>query len=284
MTEETCEILVSGIVQGIGYRPFVYNLATELGIKGDVMNLGDAGVRIVAQAEKGVLLDFIKLLEKRKPTLCVYESIQVEWNLLPPSFEKFEIAKSSSESKGVGFSYLPPDISICKKCIDELNSEERRRTDYPFNSCVDCGPRYTVIKKLPYDRPNTVMIEFPFCNDCGIDYTNSKDRRFHAQTTCCIDCGPIYSLQESNGKEVVLDSQRDLVKFVAKAIETGKIIAVKDIGGTHLACSSSNEDTLIRLNLKYWIYFGQIRSTGFIRSWSFPEKQNTIYMMLFGLS
>ncbi len=247
MTEQTCEILVSGIVQGIGYRPFVFNLAIELGVKGNVMNLGDAGVRIISQAEKSVLLKFINLLEERKPKLSIYESFQVEWDVIPPSFDKFEIASSSSESKGIGFSYLPPDISICEKCINELNSSERRRRDYPFNSCVDCGPRYTVIEKLPYDRPNTVMTEFPFCQDCEIDYTNSKDRRFHAQTTCCIDCGPIYSLHESSGKNVILDSQLDLIKFVAKAIEDGQIVAVKGIGGTHLACSSFNDSTLLRL-------------------------------------
>ena len=247
MTEQTCEILVSGIVQGIGYRPFVFNLAVELGIKGNVMNLGDAGVKIISQAEKSVLLIFIDLLEERKPKLSVYESFQVEWDVVPSTFDKFEIASSSSESKGIGFSYLPPDISICEKCIRELDSNERRRSDYPFNSCVDCGPRYTVIEKLPYDRPNTVMTEFPFCSYCDIDYTNSKDRRFHAQTTCCIDCGPVYSLQDSEGKQVILDSQRDLVKFVADAIEDGKIIAVKGIGGTHLACSSLNDNTLLRL-------------------------------------
>jgi len=247
MIEQTCEILVSGIVQGIGYRPFVYNLAIELGVKGNVMNLGDAGVRIIAQAEKSVLSKFLNFLKERKPKLSVYESFQVKWDLVPPSFEKFEIARSSSESIGIGFSYLPPDISICEKCIDELDSSEQRRSDYPFNSCVDCGPRFTVIEKLPYDRPNTVMRDFPFCHDCETDYTNSKDRRFHAQTTCCTDCGPIYSLYESNGKELVLDSQRDLVKFVAEAIEDGKIIAVKGIGGTHLACSTQSDETLLRL-------------------------------------
>ncbi|MHA1952809.1 MAG: carbamoyltransferase HypF [Candidatus Heimdallarchaeaceae archaeon] len=247
MSEQTCEILVSGIVQGIGYRPFVYNLAVELGVKGDVMNLGDAGVKIAAQADKEVLLRFIELLEERKPLLCIYESFNVQWDIIQPQYETFEIAKSSAEKKGLGFSYLPPDISICDECLKEIDSDDARRADYPFNSCVDCGPRYTVIEKLPYDRPNTVMREFPFCDECYVDYTNSKDRRFHAQTTCCTTCGPSYTLYDSNGDEISFSTQRALTKFVANEIEKGKIVAVKGIGGTHLACSTMIDDTLIKL-------------------------------------
>ncbi|NPD88020.1 MAG: carbamoyltransferase HypF [Asgard group archaeon] len=247
MSEQTCEILVSGIVQGIGYRPFVYNLAVELGVKGNVMNLGDAGVRIIAQANKEILQRFIVLLEERKPLLCIYESFDVQWEKSQPKLNAFEIAKSSTEKKGLGFSYLPPDISICDKCLNEIDSDDSRRADYPFNSCVDCGPRYTVIEKLPYDRPNTVMQEFPFCDECYIDYTNSKDRRFHAQTTCCTKCGPVYTLYNSNGDEISFADQKKLAKFVASEIEKGKIVAVKGIGGTHLACSTMIDDTLLQL-------------------------------------
>jgi hydrogenase maturation protein HypF len=247
MKEQTCEILVSGIVQGIGYRPFVYNLASELEIKGNVMNLGDAGVRIIAQGSKENILRFIEFLKKRRPLLCVYESFNVQWNKIQPQYDVFEIAKSSSEKKGLGFSYLPPDISICEKCIAEIDSDEFRRADYPFNSCVDCGPRYTVIQRLPYDRPNTVMIDFPFCDECNEDYINSKDRRFHAQTTCCTNCGPVYTLYSATGEEITFSNQKELVKLIANEIEKGKIIAVKGIGGTHLACSTKNDETLIKL-------------------------------------
>jgi len=185
MVEVTAEILVSGIVQGIGYRPFVYNLAKEIGVKGNVQNLGDAGVKINAQGSQEILENFVELLKQNKPKLCVYESFEVNWVTTTSLYETFVIAKSSSETKGIGFSYLPPDVSICDECLQELDSEERRRADYPFNSCVDCGPRYTVIEKIPYDRPNTVMTDFPFCPECEKDYKNSDDRRFHAQTTCC---------------------------------------------------------------------------------------------------
>ena len=247
MVKESCRILVSGIVQGIGYRPFVYNVATNLDLRGTVQNLGDAGVQIIAQAEKEILLKFIEQLKEKKPKLCVYDSINVEWNLELQELDKFEIIKSSNDKLGTGFSYLPPDISICDKCLEELDSNERRRSDYPFNSCVDCGPRYTVIEKLPYDRPNTVMVDFPFCSECENDYTNSADRRFHAQTTCCVDCGPSYTLYSSENEEIKFDSQKDLIQFVANEIECGKIIAIKGIGGTHLACSTLNDDVLLKL-------------------------------------
>ncbi len=247
MVKQTCDILVSGIVQGIGYRPFVYNLANELGVKGFVKNLGDAGVQITAQSKKDVLSKFTDLLEERKPKLCVYESIDINWYNEEKEYEDFEIAKSSSQKKGVGFSYLPPDISICDECLKELDSDERRRSDYPFNSCVDCGPRYTVIEKLPYDRPNTVMTDFPFCAKCDVDYKNSSDRRFHAQTTCCVDCGPRYTLYSSKNEEISFSNQKELIRFVAKEIEHGKIIAIKGIGGTHLACSTLNDEVLLKL-------------------------------------
>ncbi len=247
MKEQTCEILVSGIVQGIGYRPFVYNLAVELGVNGNVMNLGDAGVRILAQGKNEVIKQFIEQLKTRKPKLCVYDSFRVKWDTLPPNFDSFEISKSSSEKTGIGFSYLPPDISICDSCLKEIDSNDSRRSSYPFNSCVDCGPRYTVIENIPYDRPNTVMIDFPFCSECEDDYTNSKDRRFHAQTTCCLNCGPVYSLFSNNGKKISISDQLELVKFLTEEIENGKIVAVKGIGGTHLACSTINDEVLLKL-------------------------------------
>jgi hydrogenase maturation protein HypF len=247
MVDVTIEILVSGIVQGIGYRPFVYNLAKELDLKGNVQNLGDAGVKIMVQGSKEILDKFIELLKENKPKLCIYESFQVNWEITSSPSESFEIAKSSSETKGIGFSYLPPDVSICDECLQELDSKERRRTNYPFNSCVDCGPRYTVIEKIPYDRPNTVMTDFPFCSECNKDYKNSDDRRFHAQTTCCIDCGPTYTVYSSSNEEISFSSQKDLVRFIAKEIEDGKIVAIKGIGGTHLACSTLDDEVLIKL-------------------------------------
>ena len=247
MLEHTCEILVAGIVQGIGYRPFVFNLALELGLKGHVMNLGDAGVKILVQGKKDTILEFIELLKTRKPTLCTYESFQVEWKEQVKKIAEFRIEKSSNSGKGSGFSYLPPDITICDKCVEELWSENPRRIDYPFNSCVDCGPRYTVIEKIPYDRHNTVMHDFPFCDACQQDYDNSSDRRFHAQTTCCTECGPKYTLYDSKSNKISFNNNEELVKFTARQIELGKIVAIKGIGGTHLACSTTDNEVLLKL-------------------------------------
>lgn len=242
-----CEISVSGIVQGIGYRPFVYNLAKKLGVKGTVQNLGDAGVRILAQADTKILDDFIQRLKDEKPKLCVYETFDVNWDVETDTFNDFNIIRSSEQKLGKGFSYLPPDIAICDTCVKEMESDNKRRKNYPFNSCVDCGPRFTVIEKLPYDRPNTVMRDFPFCEDCLTEYTDPKDRRFHAQTTCCANCGPEYFLVNKEGETISFENQYEIIKFVAKELENNKIIAIKGIGGTHLACSTINDEVLLRL-------------------------------------
>jgi len=249
VTIETCSIEVSGIVQGIGYRPFVYNLATSIGISGTVQNLGDAGVRIIAVGNRDKIISFIEKLKTSKPKLCVYDSFTVKWDVKLSNLpQKFEIIKSSNEKLGAGFSYLPPDIAICDQCVNELlHSEDIRRRNYPFNSCVDCGPRFTVIDKLPYDRPNTVMRDFPFCDECLKDYLSSNDRRFHAQTTCCHYCGPKYLLYDDKGEKLPYSTHSEIVKFVAQQIEAGKIVAIKGIGGTHIACSTKNDETLLRL-------------------------------------
>ena len=181
--------------------------------------------------------------------MCVYDTFEITWKQNLKNFCSFNITRSSNEKKGIGFSYLPPDISICEECLKELDSEEPRRSDYPFNSCVNCGPRFTVIEELPYDRPKTVMKDFPFCESCERDYTNPKDRRFHAQTTCCTDCGPVYTLYTSDGQPLSFAKQEELVKFTANAIEKEKIVAIKGIGGTHLACSTLDDNTLLKLRI-----------------------------------
>ncbi len=244
----TCEVLVSGIVQGIGYRPFVYNLAQDFNITGFVRNLGDAGVHIIAQGQKADLETFLSALKTKKPDLCAYDKFTINWIDGPSIYSSFTISDSSQEKKSVGFSYFPPDIAICSTCVQELYGQERRRQSYPFNSCVHCGPRFTVIKSLPYDRPNTIMEDFPFCFDCLREYTNSKDRRFHAQTTCCTDCGPSYTLYSNQKESLSFPSTLKMLQFIATEIENnGKIVAIKGIGGTHLACSTLNDKVLLSL-------------------------------------
>ncbi len=237
------------MVQGIGFRPFVYNIANKHEMKGFVLNRGDAGVEIQVKGNKSQIDTFINDLKDHKPALAHYETFKIDYN---PSnvnlarYNSFQIAPSSLTRSTEG-SYIPPDLPICNKCLSEMKFDSRR-IDYPFTSCVDCGPRYTVITSLPYDRPRTVMDEFPLCPDCLEEYTNPFDRRFHAQTTCCWNCGPRYYLLDKFGNIILnkRDFQHNWLDVV-EMIDEGEIIAIKGIGGTHLACCTTNDDPIQKL-------------------------------------
>lgn len=244
-----CKILINGVVQGIGFRPFVYNTAVNFNLKGYVLNRGDAGVEIQVKGNKEQINAFISNLKSQKPTLAKFDIFEVDFNPVgnqDMNFDKFHIAESSLSRGSMG-SYIPPDLPICKKCLSEMKTDPRRK-NYPFTSCVDCGPRYTVISSLPYDRPRTVMRKFPLCPECLSEYTDPKDRRFHAQTTCCWICGPRYYLVDNDGKIIL--SKEDFKKNwfdVVKILNEKKIIAIKGIGGTHLACGTLLDDPIQQL-------------------------------------
>ncbi|UCG03944.1 MAG: carbamoyltransferase HypF [Candidatus Heimdallarchaeota archaeon] len=245
-----CRIVITGVVQGIGFRPFVYNVALKHNLKGYVLNRGDAGVEIQVKGRKNQIESFLKDLKSKKPSLAYYETFEIEYN--PPSldqyqYDTFQIAPSSF-TRGSEGSYIPPDLPICEKCILEMRSADPRRKNYPFTSCVDCGPRYTVITSLPYDRPRTTMEEFPLCPECLVEYTNPVDRRFHAQTTCCWKCGPHYYLLDKSGGIVLSkkDFQEEWLDIV-KILNENNIIAIKGIGGTHLACRTGIDDPILKL-------------------------------------
>ncbi|MBD3192050.1 MAG: carbamoyltransferase HypF [Candidatus Heimdallarchaeota archaeon] len=238
------EIVCRGIVQGIGFRPFVYRIAKTLNLTGFVRNQGDAGVLIVAEGTKKALLRFIDDLHRKKPYIARYEDFHVNWDNSRGEFSNFSIQKSSIDKIG-GISYIPPDISICADCLRDIkNSSNARRYKYPFTSCAICGPRYTTITSLPYDRPNTTMVEFPLCNSCQEEYDNPLDRRHHAQTTCCAKCGPSLLLYDSDGEKI---DAIDIFREVGRLFLEGKIIAIKGIGGTHLACSTIMDEPILRL-------------------------------------
>ncbi|MHA1558067.1 MAG: carbamoyltransferase HypF, partial [Candidatus Heimdallarchaeota archaeon] len=239
-------IACRGIVQGIGFRPFVYRIALDHKLVGFVRNQGDAGVIIIAEGSKVNLESFVNDLHERKPHLAKYEDFQVEWEKSENEFSNFNILKSS-ETKAGGISYLPPDISICSDCLNDMKNPKDTRYNYPFTSCVICGPRYTTITKLPYDRPHTTMDVFPLCDSCRIEYENPLDRRHHAQTTCCSICGPSLSLFDRKGSLVECTN---ILKETAKQIQKGKIVAIKGIGGTHLACSATDNEVILRLRTK----------------------------------
>lgn len=240
------KINCSGIVQGIGFRPFVYRIALKSNVNGFVRNQGDAGVLITAEGSKKNLDEFIQLLQNSKPYLAKYEEFSINCEKYKNEFSDFRIL-ISSEKKFGGVSYLPPDISVCEDCLQDMKNIGDSRYQYAFASCAICGPRYTTITELPYDRPNTTMIDFPLCESCSKEYTNPLDRRYHAQTTCCNICGPQLTLHNKDGS--IVDSS-DLFKEVAKLLSEGNIIAIKGIGGTHLASSTLLEDPILRLRTR----------------------------------
>ncbi|MHA1976757.1 MAG: carbamoyltransferase HypF, partial [Candidatus Hodarchaeales archaeon] len=244
-----CQIMINGVVQGIGFRPFVYNLAIKHKLVGFILNRGDAGVEIQIKGTKEEINSFVIELQDAKPALARYEKFVTNFDFEPRNEKKFisfRIAKSTL-TRGNEGSYIPPDLPICDKCINEMGFDPRR-INYPFTSCVDCGPRYSVITSLPYDRPRTVMGDFPLCSKCLIEYTSPEDRRFHAQTTCCWDCGPQYRLIDNQGNLVVSPEDfRGKVNLPSKLLNEGNIIAIKGIGGTHIACRTMTDDTILKI-------------------------------------
>ena len=223
------EILIRGTVQGVGFRPFVYNLASRLEISGTVSNTGD-GVVIMATAREDRLCAFLEALEKEAPPLARITSIEKRPLTSQIQTEAFSILASvaSSSSKTV----IPPDISLCDDCLAELLDPENRRFHYPFINCTNCGPRFTIVETIPYDRPKTSMKVFPMCAACEAEYRNPGDRRFHAQPTACPVCGPHLSWHDRLGKILICDGP---VKQAALALEKGNILAIRGLGGFHLA-------------------------------------------------
>ena len=232
-------IHVSGIVQGVGFRPFVYRIAVRRGLAGHVRNLGDAGVEVEVEGPQEALEDFLRALREEAPPLAEISGIAVEE--IPPNGDShFRILKSA-EKKGSGGT-IPPDIATCDRCLSDIDDPKSRYHGYWATSCTDCGPRFTVVESLPYDRPRTSMRDFPMCEGCRREYEDPLDRRYHAQTTACPACGPKLSYLEG-GREVTGDP----IELAAEALKAGKIVAIKGIGGTHLACDATREEVVSEL-------------------------------------
>lgn len=237
------EIKVSGIVQGVGFRPFVYRIAVKNRLAGYVRNRGDAHVEIVAEGKRKDVKDFLQDLVEKKPPLARIYNITTEYMEDKSEFEKFTIMKSSEEVKLSG-SVIPPDIAICDECLDELRNPKDQRYNYFFITCTNCGPRYTVIERLPYDRQNTTMQEFIMCDFCQKEYTAPANRRFHAQTVACHRCGPQVYLTTNKGQQV--DSE-DPIREAGKLLEEGYIVAIKGYGGFHVATATAKSEPIARL-------------------------------------
>ncbi len=233
-------IHVTGIVQGVGFRPFVYRLAVEAGLVGFVYN-DPAGVWIEAQGDSELLARLLVQLKTEAPPLSQVESVSFE-ELVELEEQSFTI--QVSPAGGNAFTLVSPDVALCENCLREMNDPTDRRYHYPFINCTDCGPRYTIIRDLPYDRPLTTMADFPLCADCLKEYQDPLDRRFHAQPVACPVCGPQVRLLSSDGEE--LAGSKRAIGSTARLLRQGKIVAVKGLGGYHLACDA-HSDTAVAL-------------------------------------
>jgi hydrogenase maturation protein HypF len=237
------KVNVKGIVQGVGFRPFVYRAALKHGLHGYVRNRGDAGVEIILEGPENAITALIDDLSEQKPLQAqVHEVIKTVLSG-KNKYIKFTIVQSSREIENSG-SVVPPDSAICSDCMRELRDPNDPRFDYFFITCVNCGPRFTIIERLPYDRENTTMREFPLCGFCKKEYEDPANRRFHAQTVACPPCGPKTYLTMRKGEIVKV---ADPVREAGRLLSEGSIIAVKGYGGFHIAASAIKEMPLRRL-------------------------------------
>jgi hydrogenase maturation protein HypF len=232
-------ISITGVVQGVGFRPFVYGLAGELSIKGHIANTTD-GVLLAVEGDNLHL--FVERLRVEAPPLARIMGMEIS----PAEFSGFH-EFSILESSGTGrFTHISPDISVCSDCLDELMNPHDRRFLYPFINCTNCGPRYSIIKKVPYDRANTTMDIFAMCEACSAEYHDLSDRRFHAQPNACAVCGPQLELVIPC-EEKKLSRVDDPVRATRHLLSEGKIIAIKGLGGFHLACDATNREAVLKL-------------------------------------
>ena len=232
------KISIRGAVQGIGFRPFIYRIAKELQLTGFVLN-NSTGVHIEAEGGETAIRTFLLRIEKEKPALAIITSL--EYSILDPiGYTEFTI-KKSEDSNDVSALILP-DISVCDDCLNEMLDPHDRRYCYPFINCTNCGPRFSIIESLPYDRPNTSMKIFEMCDRCKEEYDNPLDRRFHAQPTACPDCGPHLSLWDANGKTI--SEKENALSEAVELIKRKKIIALKGLGGFQLIADASDDGVI----------------------------------------
>ena len=234
-------IAIRGAVQGIGFRPFVYRLATEMRLGGWVLN-SPGGLFIEAEGERESLDTFMLRVGAEKPPLASVQSMECTF-LDPHGSSSFQILKSTSSGETGGL--VLPDIAPCPECLAEIVDPANRRYMYPFTNCTNCGPRFTIIESLPYDRPNTSMKSFPMCDDCSREYGDPADRRFHAQPIACPACGPRLALWDDRGNPGARD--HDALLQAARMIREGHIVALKGIGGFQILADAGNDDAVNRL-------------------------------------
>lgn len=237
-TMMACRVSVQGVVQGVGFRPFVYTLATRLGLGGTVRNTA-RGVEIEIEGAPGAVNEFLEDLEADAPPLAHIDDVRVD-DVAPRGHRDFTIDQSLD---GEGVLPISPDVATCPACLREVLDPCDRRFGYPFTNCTHCGPRFTIIRAIPYDRPTTTMSDFTMCAACRTEYEDPEDRRFHAQPNACAACGPKLVLVDAHGWPLAGDPLAETRRLLA----AGRIVAIKGIGGFHLACDATDEAAVRRL-------------------------------------
>lgn len=239
------QVHITGVVQGVGFRPFVYNLAARLDLKGWVRNTS-AGVDIEVDGKQDALDAFLKALRDEAPPLSRIDGLTASFR--PANgFTSFSIVHS--EAIPSAFQPISPDVAVCDDCLRELFDPADRRYLYPFINCTNCGPRFTIIKDIPYDRPKTTMAGFKLCPDCEREYTDPTNRRFHAQPVACPVCGPKVWL-EMGSNDFSRPGESDAIQETRRLLSEGKIVAVKGLGGFHLACDATNARSVTELRAR----------------------------------
>ncbi|MDP2401641.1 MAG: Sua5/YciO/YrdC/YwlC family protein, partial [Actinomycetota bacterium] len=265
MIAKALSVHITGVVQGVGFRPHVYTVATRLNLTGWVLNSSE-GVFCVVQGDPAAVDTFVTAVRSEAPPMAIIESLIAE-EIEAESFQTFEIRESRRGDTGM--TLVSPDIATCPACAAELVDPDDRRYRYPFINCTNCGPRFTIIDDVPYDRPTTTMRSFPMCPSCAEEYANPADRRFHAQPDACFVCGPRLYLNAPGISDISGDlswaresdvdprphrdrrSERDrsdrVLRETVELLRSGMVVALKGLGGFHLACDATNDNAVRRL-------------------------------------
>lgn len=245
MSEKSLKVIVTGLVQGVGFRPFIFRIATRAGLTGWVLNTNE-NVKIQVTGDPVNISSFLTALRDEAPPASMIEAISTE-EIESTAFDSFRILQSHNVSDEI--TEISPDIAVCNDCLEDI-TKSGSRINYAFVNCTNCGPRFTIIQDLPYDRAKTTMKTFAMCPDCREEYETVTDRRFHAQPTACSKCGPTYRLFAKNYE--VSESIDVILDRVSQSVENGGVVLIKGLGGMHLACDAFNEMAVTKLrDLKY---------------------------------
>lgn len=243
---QNAKIHITGIVQGVGFRPFIFALATRFGLNGWVRN-SSSGVDIDVDGSDAILQEFILSIRSELPPLARIDTLTIARGL-PENYSSFEIIQSTIQENA--FQPISPDLAVCEECLSELYDPNDRRYNYPFINCTNCGPRYTIITDIPYDRPNTTMAPFVMCPECEREYKDPGNRRFHAQPVACSICGPKVWLEWAGDPDQLKIYGNQVISTARLVIAEGKILAIKGLGGFHLACDATNAIAVEKLRNK----------------------------------